>query len=324
MNETQLEKYDPDDFRMTLGDHLEELRRRLIYGILGFALALVLCLIFGKQMLSIFCKPMFDVMLEYDINPSFFVANISDPFMVYMQISMISATVIASPWIVWQFWQFVAAGLYPHERKTVTRYIPLSLTLLIGGMSFVYFLVLPWTLQFFMSFSISIPLPTAESAQIPTTNPAALNMPVLPPIPGDPIGAPSGSMWFDTIQNRPKIMVNGVVRVLQFGAENLVSPMLLLPEYVDMAMGMLVVFGLSFQLPIMIMVLAKVGIIRVESLRGMRRIVYFCMGILAAIITPGDVITATIALMIPLCALFELGIFLAARTPKLDGSDFQG
>jgi sec-independent protein translocase protein TatC len=59
-----------------------------------------------------------------------------------------------------------------------------------------------------------------------------------------------------------------------------------------------------------------VGILEPEQLRGMRKVVYFVMAIVAAVITPGDVITASIALTIPLCLLFELGILLGARTPK--------
>jgi Sec-independent protein secretion pathway component TatC len=52
------------------------------------------------------------------------------------------------------------------------------------------------------------------------------------------------------------------------------------------------------------------------ALRGMRKLVYFIMAIAASVITPGDVITTTVLLMVPLCLLFEFGIFLAARAPK--------
>ncbi|MBC7782670.1 MAG: preprotein translocase subunit TatC [Burkholderiales bacterium] len=307
---------DPDSYKMTIGEHLEELRRRLIFAIIGFAVAMGVSLYFGKDMLSIFCKPMIDVLLENEVNPMLFISNISDGFMVYIQVSMISAAVMASPWIVWQFWLFVASGLYPQERKTITRYIPLSLGLLIGGLMFVYYLVLPWTLQFLMAFSISIPMPgVASTLAQPSTQSAVVPLQV-PKFAGDPVNAPDLSMWFDTSQQRLKIMLAGKVRVVQFLADNLVSPQLQLPEYVDMVMGMLVVFALSFQLPIVIMALARIGILDVETLRGTRKMVYFVMAILASIITPGDVITATVALMVPLCLLFEFGIILAARVPK--------
>lgn len=316
MVQTSLDPYNPDEYRMSLGDHLEELRRRLILGLVGFAVALGLCLVFGKEVLAVFCRPLLLVMQEYEVNPMLFMGNLSDGFMVYLKISMIGALVLSSPWIVWQLWLFVAAGLYPHERKTVTRYVPLSLILLVVGELFVYFLVLPWTIQFFMAFSISIPLPDMGSKIVTTTQPASFVQ--VPTIAGDPAAVPDYGMWFDTTQQRLKMMVAGKVRVIPFGPENLVSPQILLTEYIDLVLGMLVVFGLSFQMPLVILALCKVGVLEPEQLRGMRKFVYFIMAIVAAVITPGDVITASIALTVPLCLLFELGVLLASRVTKTD------
>src|SRR5206468_5330936 len=80
------------------------------------------------------------------------------PFMVYMEISMICGAVIASPWLVYQIWLFVAAGLYPKERRVITKYLPLSITLLFAGWMTLYFLVLPVSLEFFFRFGSSLPL----------------------------------------------------------------------------------------------------------------------------------------------------------------------
>ncbi len=317
-----LEYQNPDEYRMTLGEHLEELRRRLILAIIGFAIALVGCLWFGRDVMAMFCRPLITTLRQYDVNPQMYFMDLADPFMVYLKISMIAALVLASPWIVWQLWLFVAAGLYTHERKTVTRYVPLSLALLIGGVVFVYFLVLPWTIQFFVAFSLSIPLPEEFNP-----NPAGAIATSQPSVPthvdalnGDPVKPQPFQLWFDTQQRRMKFFYDGKVRVVQFGAESLTSPMLTLPDYIDLVFGMLFVFGLSFQLPLVVLALAKVGIVEVQTLRGTRKMVYFVMAIVAAVITPGDVITATVALMVPLCLLFELGIFLAARSTPLDRS----
>lgn len=303
---------------MTLGDHLEELRRRLIYALIGFAVASIFCLIFGREVLSYFCKPLWDALVMYDVNPQIYSREMGDGFSVYIQISMICACVIASPWIVWQFWQFVAAGLYPNERKTVTRYVPLSLTLLIGGDIFVYKVVLPWTLQWFLAFSLSIPLPESSVVLPPTTQPVSVVH--IPSLNGTPADPPELGMWYDTVQKRLRIVVDGKVRTLQFGSENLVTPQYTLPEYVDTVLSMLVVFGLSFQLPLVILALVKVGILEIEVLRKMRKVVYFVLAIVSAVITPGDAITSTVGLMLPLCMLFELGLFLAARSAKADAA----
>jgi len=69
-----------------------------------------------------------------------------------MKVSLIAAMAISGPWIVYQLWKFISAGLYPKERKYVTKYIPLSITLMLLGMIFVYYVVLPFSLQFFHRF----------------------------------------------------------------------------------------------------------------------------------------------------------------------------
>lgn len=308
----------PDEYRMTLGEHLEELRRRLIFGLIGFAVALAGCLVFGREVMSFFCRPLIDTLRDYDINPQIYFMDLADPFMIYLKISMIAALVIASPWIIWQLWLFVAAGLYPHERKAVTRYVPLSVGLMLTGVLLVYYFVLPWTIDFLMTFSLSIPLPAEFRPTVATTNPSTVTR--IDALPGDPIDPQPYQMWFNTTQNRLKFFFDNNVRVIPFGAENLTSPMLTLSYYIDLVFGLILVFGLSFQLPLVVLALVKVGILEVDSLRASRKIVYFVMAIVASVITPGDVFTATIALMVPLCLLFELGIFLAARTTPLNTS----
>jgi Sec-independent protein secretion pathway component TatC len=240
-------------------------------------------------------------------------------FGVYLKCSIICAGVIASPWMLWQMWQFVAAGLYASERRTVTRYIPLSIGLMLAGVLFVYYFVLPWTLQFLMSFSINIPLPQEFSTPVTTQPTAAANVAsFVQTLPGDPAAPQPYQLWFDTAGQRLKFFVDGKIRVIQFGAENLASPMIMLPDYVDLVLGMVLIFGISFQMPLVVLALATLGIVEIEQLRAARKLVYFVLAIAAAVITPGDVFTATIALMIPLCGLFEFGLFMAARTTRRD------
>lgn len=301
--------FDPDAFRMSIGEHLEELRWRLIIALLGFVVAAAGCLWFGKDVMSIFCAPLVHTLQKYDLSPQLHSEELPDVFMSYIEISLISAGAIASPWIVYHLWQFVAAGLYPQERKYITRYVPLSLALLISGMLFVYFLVLPWTLEFFVAFSTGVPLPGSKSPVVhvaSTTQRSIVNS-----LEGDPAEPEAGQIWFDKNQHRLKIFIGGEVKVITFSAENLIATEYNLPEYIDLVVGMLITFGLSFQMPLVVMALARVGIVPIATLKSFRKYVYFFMSILAAAITPGDVITATIALLIPLCLLYELGIWLA-------------
>jgi sec-independent protein translocase protein TatC len=311
--EDQHEEFDPNQFQMSIGDHLEELRRRILLGLAGIAAMALVCLAFGQHLVSFFCRPLYDALQKSDINPQLYTEQLADGFMVYIKISLIVAATFASPWVVYQLWLFVSAGLYPRERKTITRYIPLSIALLLGGMAFVYFLVLPLTLQFFIDFTIGIPLPQlTTSSHLPaTTEPTFVQS-----LSGDPENPQNYQLWFDTSQNRLKLFSGGKIRVIPFGSENLVSTHFTLPDYVNLVLQLLLTFGLAFQLPLVVMALARVGIVDIDTLKKLRRYVYLGLSCLAAALAPGDVVTATIALLIPLIFLYELGIFLAKLSPK--------
>lgn len=294
---------------MTFGEHLEELRTRLILGLAGFFIAFIACLTLVRDYVFQFLtKPLLDVMRQYELTPILHDQGTGGAFSQYLKLSAIAAVVLAGPWLLYQLWMFVAAGLYPHERKTVTRYIPLSIALLIGGVAFAFYVVLPMTLQFFIWFTTTIKLPNSYEP-VATTMPVTL--PEVPMLQGDPVEPPNGAIWFNQSQLRLKMNVNGHTRILQYTSENLVAPFITLTDYNDMLLMMLLVFGLSFQTPLAVILLVRVGIFDLQEMKAMRRIVYFVIVILAAVITPGDVVTATIALMLPLCGLFELGLFLA-------------
>jgi sec-independent protein translocase protein TatC len=303
--------FNPDAYRMTIGEHLEELRTRLILALVGFAIAALACFWQAERVIVIFCRPLLHVLQEKNLNTQLFYSELGDGFMVYVKISVICAAVISAPWMLFQIWKFVAAGLYPGERKYVTRYIPLSIALLISGMLFVYFVVLPWTISFFISFADDIPMPTQTSSHVATTLPAA-GLPSIPQLDGDPASPIAGQFWYNKSEGRLKMAIGANdMRVLTFGPNNLLAPHISLPDYIDLVVNTLLTFGLCFQLPLVVLAIVRIGIINVETFKRSRRYVYFGISILAAAMTPGDMVTAMIALMLPLILLFELGIFLA-------------
>ena len=300
---------------MSLGDHLEELRSRLIRAIAGFFVAFVVCLVFVKgYVLPFFCRPLLDALKKYDLNPQLFSTETGDTFTLYLRVSAIAACVIAGPWMLYQLWQFVAAGLYPNERKTVTKFIPLSILLLVAGVTFAFFVVLPWTIQFFLYFTADIKLPS--SYEPVTTTQMAADVFRVPMLMGDPANPGDGEMWVNLVQNRVKLSLHGEIRTLQFGPENLVAPIITIPGYISLVLMTILLFAISFQLPLVILALARIGIVDVVELKAMRKIVYFVLVIVAAVITPGDVVTATVALIFPLIGLYELGIWLARDRSK--------
>jgi Sec-independent protein secretion pathway component TatC len=303
-------RHDPEDFRMSIGDHLEELRNRLFLGAVGFVVACIICFVFGEHVTRWFIRPFIIACDRNDINPMMYTREVAESFMTYIKIVMISAATIAGPWLLYQVWQFIAAGLYPKERKYITKYLPLSITLLISGMVFLYFYVLPLMLEFFLAFNLGLPItrpypyqPTADA----TTRPAVH----LQVFKEDPANPEPGSMWINADTGLVKISPGkGKVRVLPYGPDALVSPQITMADYIDMVVGLLLSFGLSFQMPLVVLALHKIGIMDIPTLKKWRRVVYFVMSIIAACIVP-DVATGMIALLIPLILLYELGILLA-------------
>ena len=146
-------KNDLLDFTMSLGDHLEELRLRLILAMAGWVAALVFCLFFGKVIIAFIEKPYISVMGKDARLQSLAPA---DGFTTYMEIAMISSVVIASWWIFYQLWMFISAGLYPHEKRFVRIAAPFSAGLFVTGSLFFIFVIAPVTLRFLVLFNKEI------------------------------------------------------------------------------------------------------------------------------------------------------------------------
>jgi sec-independent protein translocase protein TatC len=304
-------EFNPDDFRMTVGEHLEDLRWRIILGLGGFILALAVCLIFGDHVFVWFCKPLYKVLAAKGLNTQLHYDELGEGFTTWIQVCLVTATAVASPWLVYQIWQFIAAGLYPHERKYVTKYAPLSIALLVGGMIFVYTLVLPWTIIFFLDFADSVPVP--RGGDVTTTQ--AYTPFALPKLPGNPPHPRDGEMWIDTVGQRIRLFNEGQMFSVRYGSDNLLAPDIKVSEYIDLVVGMLITFGLAFQLPLVVLALQRIGIVERQTLKHARRYIYFGIAVLSAAITPGDTITATVLLTFPLILLYELGIWLS-REPR--------
>jgi sec-independent protein translocase protein TatC len=308
-------KFDPDEFRMTIGEHLEELRKRLVYGLLGFAIVLIAFMVpaVGNRAMEILVKPLTDGLKKYHLPSQVYVNGLTEGFMTYLQICIVAGLVFAGPWLIYQMWLFISAGLYPHERKAVTRYIPLSLILFVAGVLFVYFVVLPLTVNFFLSFNAEMPSPTKIDIKVQGAK--GLSLPVFQ---GDPEDQTGPSIWFNTVDQQVKLRLPAVdathpggLRVIQFTSENLLASHITLDDYIGFVFTFMLVFGVAFQLPLVLLALVSIGIIDTAVLRKHRKIVWFIMTILAAVMAPGDIVTSMLALLIPLVLLYEFGIWLA-------------
>jgi sec-independent protein translocase protein TatC len=310
----QKHDYDPDSFRMTIGEHLEELRWRMILALIGFFIAMGVCLGFGVHFLTFFCRPLLNALETEDLTTILHYTTVTEPFMLYLKVSMIGGAVFAGPWIIYQLWLFVAAGLYPNERKAVTRYIPLSVSLFIIGVVFVYVLVLPLTMQFFLKFASEMKMPGSFDSP-------KIDLPIaqrwqIPMIKGDLDNPREGDVWINIDKKRFYVFLDGRTRVLPFGSNQLLTPMLTIADYIDLVITFMLTFGLAFQLPLVVLALVRIGVVEIDFLRKQRKMVYFVMAIVAAFVAPGDVVTSMLALLIPLMILYEFGLWLAARQLK--------
>lgn len=127
---------------MSVIEHITELRKRLVIIVVFFFLAVI-----GGFLLS---RPIIVYLQHTDEakNLTLNAFNLTDPLMVYMQFAFIIAFVITSPIILFQLWSFVSPGLYEKERRVTLSYIPISLLLFLAGVSFSYFILFPFVVDF--------------------------------------------------------------------------------------------------------------------------------------------------------------------------------
>jgi len=144
---------DPLDSTMSLGDHLEELRMRLIRALLGLGFGAVICLVLCSKIIAFVERPYIDVM---GAEARLQILAPAEGFISYIKIALISGLILSSPWVFYQIWMFVAAGLYPHERRYVHLATPFSATLFVTGALFFVFVVAPLTLGFLVKFNKSV------------------------------------------------------------------------------------------------------------------------------------------------------------------------
>lgn len=129
------------DEQQPLTEHLGELRRRIIWSLVFFFVALIGSFFYSQDVFQLIKS---DLFADYKV----VILNPVDPIRIYMQISLIMALVISSPVIMYHLWQFVRPGLRPNEQKAALIYIPVALMLFLLGIVFGYFIIFPYILDF--------------------------------------------------------------------------------------------------------------------------------------------------------------------------------
>jgi sec-independent protein translocase protein TatC len=146
---------------MTLGDHLEELRFRVILALLGFAVVLTICLFFSKFFLSFMAQPYFAAVGQ-NADARLQAITLPEKFVVYLKTAMLFGVIFSSPWVFYQLWKFISAGLYPNEKKYVYIIVPACTGLFVAGALFFMFIVAPMVISFFIGFDTGIKFLTTQ------------------------------------------------------------------------------------------------------------------------------------------------------------------
>src|SRR5438876_786854 len=156
---TNNQHVDPDDFfsdtRMSFGEHIEDLRTHLIRAIKGFLLAMIVGLVVAKPVLRFIAAPVERQLYAYWDR---FYEEKKTELMNSVQTdrgrnASTAGFVLGSPWIFYQIWSFVAAGLYPHEKKYVNMFLPVSIGLFLFGVAVCEFFVMDKTIEALLWFN---------------------------------------------------------------------------------------------------------------------------------------------------------------------------
>jgi sec-independent protein translocase protein TatC len=190
-----------------------------------------------------------------DRRPRLATMSVTEAMTVYFQVTLVCGVVLASPWVFYQIWSFVAAGLYPHEKRYALRYLPFSVALFLGGVLVCQFLVIPKAVEALLGFN----------------------------------------EWLG------------------------LEPDLRLSEWLGFTLLLPLVFGLSFQTPLVMLLLQRLGVLTVDAYRGKRRIAWFLLAVFAAVITPSVDAYSMLTLWPILGLLYELGIGLCRLAPARHG-----
>ncbi len=130
--------------------HMEELRKRLIVCFIAVGVGFVASYGFKEQLFEILVRPLVLVMDEGD---KLIFTGLPEAFFTYLKVSFLTGLMLASPIILYEFWMFVAPGLYDKERRLLVPILILSSFFFIGGALFGYFFVFPYGFQFFLGFA---------------------------------------------------------------------------------------------------------------------------------------------------------------------------
>lgn len=226
------------DKKLTMIEHLEELRKRIIIISLSILIASILCFVYIEEITDVLIKPAEGLEFLY-LAPS-------ELFLTYIRIAFSVGIVISAPVILYQVWVFVRPGLKKTERLYLSLTLVMAVIFFTLGVLFSYFVIIPFTLQFFTKIS-----------------------------------------------------------------RDNITPLFSIQSYISFCSSFFFTFGLTFQMPLVILLLTRLNLITPQLLKKARKYLILAIFTLAAVLTPPDVVSQ-ILMALPLWLLLELSISLSS------------
>jgi sec-independent protein translocase protein TatC len=302
---------------MTLGDHLDELRRRMLWAIALPLPVAVMAFAWAEPIRTFLCRPAVQALEAHNLPTQLQVLSPIETLGTDLKISLVTALVLGAPWILLQVWKFVEPGLYAHERRFVRLLLPMSAALTVSGLALLHFLLMPMMLEVLVGFGSEPPqrLEAAPTAQV-ASGPGVPTLPVLTEAPAHP--AP-GQAWL-TPDHRLAVAVpdgEGMVQVLSVPLVqgSRLAQQFRLSEYLDFTLDFALGTAIAFQTPLIVLLLGWLGVLTPQALGQFRRYAIFLSVLVSAIVTPSGDPFSLALLAVPIYGLYELGILLLRAAP---------
>ncbi len=239
-----------NDHAMTIVEHLEELRRRLLIAFAALGIGTAIGWLFVDRVIDFLVR-------QLQVSQVVFFAP-TEALFIRLKIALLIGVFIGLPVILYQFWAFVAVGLTRTEQRAVVGLLPPSIILFLAGAAFGLFVIMPV----------------------------------------------------------------GIRVLLSYQTETL-RPMLAISPALSFLMAFVLAFGFVFQLPIVIVFLARLGLVTPATLAAGRRYAVVGIVVLSALLTPGTDVVSQMLMAIPTYVLYEISIWLARLVAPKATSDVQ-
>ena len=137
---------------MSFLDHLEELRRRIIYSLIAVAVGFFACWGYAENIYGFMQRPIMDALRHNGMAEKLVYLNPTEPFNLYLKVAALGGLFVTSPFVLYQVWAFISPGLYRHEKRYVTPFMISTVALFLAGGYFGYKLVYPQALEFLIGY----------------------------------------------------------------------------------------------------------------------------------------------------------------------------